>query len=345
MTITYKESGVDTNKGQLFVKQIKKYAKKSQGPEVLSGIGGFAALFNFPFHKYKKPILVSATDGVGTKIELAGTMGIHNTIGQDLVAMCVNDLLTTGAKPLFFLDYLVTGQIDPPIHVEVVKGIARACKKCSMALIGGETAEHPGIDASSRYDLAGFSVGVVEEKNILPKTNIQNGDIFIGFPSSGVHSNGFSLIRKIIEKNRLDLKKIYPGFKKKLGQVLLEPTGLYTNILPFLNDRKLIKGACHITGGGFYENIPRILPDNTMAEITTDNLPQRPIFDFFKKIGPIEPREMFSTFNMGVGLVIIATEKNSNVIKDLFPKCFYLGKIKTSRKRKAFAKILGIDIK
>jgi phosphoribosylformylglycinamidine cyclo-ligase len=343
MPITYKEAGVDTHAGQDFVKGIKNLARKTQGPEVLSGIGGFAALYKAPFAKYKDPVLVSGTDGVGTKIHLALELNNHKGIGQDLVAMCLNDILTTGARPLFFLDYMVTQKLKPKSHLQIIKSMADACRKSGMALIGGETAEHPGSREDHFYDLAGFAVGIVEREKILPKKNILPGDMILGFPSSGIHSNGFSLVRKIISIKNLDLTATYPGFKKSLGDTLLEPTRLYHDILPPLADKGFIKAACHITGGGFYENIPRILPDKTQARINCDKIPFQPVFAFLEKEGPVAKKEMFSTFNMGCGLVLIAAKDKIKNIQSQFPKIFILGEIAGNKKKTPQVFINSID--
>ncbi len=334
MPITYKDAGVDTHAGQDFVKQIKAFAKKTHGPEVLSGIGGFAALFAVNWQQYKEPVLVSGTDGVGTKLHIAQKMDVHNTIGQDLVAMCLNDILTIGAKPLFFLDYLVTNKLDSKIHTQVIQGIALACEKSGMALIGGETAEHPhektpGLpkqENTNHYDLAGFAVGIVDKENILPGGNVQPGDTIWGLPSSGLHSNGFSLVRKILADKNLDIHKNY-GLSQSLGNVLLEPTRLYHKHLPYLAENKLIKAAAHITGGGFYENIPRILPHECVARISTKSIPEQEIFSFLAATGPIAPDEMYKTFNMGVGMVLISSEDCRDQIQKLCPESFILGSI------------------
>lgn len=344
MGLSYKDSGVDVAEGQRFVQEIKGIAQKTFNENVKTGIGGFAALYKFP-QEFKNPVLVSSTDGVGTKLKLAQDLQKHDSIGQDLVAMCVNDIITVGAKPLFFLDYLVTGKLTVEVHKEIVTGIASACKKVGIPLIGGETAEHPDEMPKNKYDLAGFVVGVVDESNLLPKDDIAPGDLLFGIPSSGLHSNGFSLVRKIIQVQNLDLETFYPEIEDELGLALLKPTHLYTDIIPELHKRNLIKAAAHITGGGFYENIPRILPKNTMAYINTSEYAMPRIFPYLQAQGGVECKEMFSTFNMGIGMVVVASPDMEKEIRQFAENSILLGRIEESGKERPSVYIEGIDEK
>jgi phosphoribosylaminoimidazole synthetase len=276
-------------------------------------------------------------------LELAREINRHDTIGQDLVGMCLNDILTTGAAPLFFLDYLVTDKLTPAIHAEVVEGVARACAQGGLALIGGETAEHPG--KSQGYDLAGFAVGIVDRDKILPKPDITPGDQVLGIPSSGLHSNGYSLVRKIVAESGLSYQEQIPQLdpKASLGEVLIRPTELYTGIMTKLTSQGLIKGAAHITGGGLYENLPRIMPEQTAAELNQDKIPRPPIFDWLAREGPVSMSEMYATFNMGVGMVLVATPKKSEHILATFPQVFPMGRIVSARDQKDKVFIQGVD--
>ena len=303
--ITYKDSGVDIDAGNESVKLIKDAVRATYRAEVMGDLGGFGGLF--ALQKYNNPVLVSGTDGVGTKLKIAFMLDRHDTIGQDAVAMCVNDILVQGAEPLFFLDYLAVGKLEPEKVAEIVKGVARACKECNCALIGGETAEMSGFYNRGEYDIAGFAVGVVEKNQLITPARVKAGDVLIGLPSSGLHSNGFSLVRKIV----FDVKKFSVNDKidelgKTIGEELLTPTRLYPSVcLPLI--RKLgekIHGLVHITGGGFYDNIPRALPENLGAEIELSwEIPQ--IFKLLRDWGNVDWREMFRTFNCGVGMVLI----------------------------------------
>ena len=303
--ITYKDSGVDIDAGNESVKLIKDAVRATYRAEVMGDLGGFGGLF--ALQKYNNPVLVSGTDGVGTKLKIAFMLDRHDTIGQDAVAMCVNDILVQGAEPLFFLDYLAVGKLEPEKVAEIVKGVARACKECNCALIGGETAEMSGFYNRGEYDIAGFAVGVVEKNQLITPARVKAGDVLIGLPSSGLHSNGFSLVRKIV----FDVKKFSVNDKidelgKTIGEELLTPTRLYPAVcLPLI--RKLgekIHGLVHITGGGFYDNIPRALPENLGAEIELSwEIPQ--IFKLLRDWGNVDWREMFRTFNCGVGMVLI----------------------------------------
>ena len=302
--LTYAEAGVDIDAGEREVELIKKSVQATYTKGVLGDLGGFGGLYRLKDELSEDPILVSGTDGVGTKLRLAIEMGIHNTIGQDCVAMSVNDVLVQGARPLFFLDYIATGKLEPELMAEIVKGVADACIESGCALLGGETAEMAGFYAKGDYDVAGFAVGIVDRKDLITGENIAEGDVILGLPSTGVHSNGYSLVRRIIQDEKLDLKKTYEGFDKPLGEVLLTPTRLYPRpVLPVLKGAK-VNGLVHITGGGFYENIPRSLKAGCCAVIKKSDVRTPVLFDVLAKEGNIPERDMFNTFNMGVGMVL-----------------------------------------
>jgi phosphoribosylformylglycinamidine cyclo-ligase len=301
--ISYKDAGVDIDAGNELVDRIKPYAAKTSRPEVLAGLGGFGSLFELPSGRYRQPVLVSSTDGVGTKLKLAQTMGVHNTIGIDLVAMCVNDLVVQGAEPLFFLDYYATGKLHVDVAADVIKGIAAGCEQAGAALVGGETAEMPGIYQKDDYDLAGFAVGVVEKDAIIDGRKVTPGDAVIGIASSGAHSNGYSLIRKIIDVTNADLLERFSG--KTLGEVLLEPTRIYVKPLLSLIEKVEVLALAHITGGGLLENVPRVLPDNCVARIEKNSWKQPKIFRWIQENGNVEEEEMLRTFNCGVGMVVV----------------------------------------
>lgn len=313
--LTYRDAGVDIDAGNLSVKLIKGSVKATYRPEVLGDLGGFGGLFAMST-KYKEPVLVSGTDGVGTKLRLAFILDKHDTIGQDAVAMCVNDILVQGAEPLFFLDYLAVGKLEPEQVADVVKGVANACKESGCALIGGETAEMAGFYAEGEYDIAGFAVGAVEKSKIITSEKVKAGDVILGLPSSGVHSNGYSLVRKIV----FDVK----GFKgneyidelgKTIGEELLTPTRLYPKSCLPLIEKFDIHGMVHVTGGGYYENIPRALPEDMGAEIDATSWPVPPIFNLLKEWGNVDWHEMYRTFNMGIGMIIIASADEAEKIK------------------------------
>lgn len=315
MSLTYKDAGVDKKAGYKQVQLISDIIKRTHVDGVLSDIGGFAGLFELDIENYKKPVLVSGTDGVGTKLKIAFMMDEHNTIGEDCVAMCVNDILCQGAKPLFFLDYIATGKLVPEKMAEVVEGIGSGCIKGECALIGGETAEMPGFYNEDEYDLAGFAVGMVDKENIIDGTKVGDGDVIIGLPSSGIHSNGYSLVRKIVfEKEEMEIDKFIPELDSTIGEELLKPTRIYTKaVLPLIENFN-IKGIVHITGGGFYENLPRIVPEGLTAVINTEEIKTQEIFNLLQKWGNINREEMYSTFNMGVGMVLIVDESESEDI-------------------------------
>lgn len=303
---TYKDAGVDIDAGNRFVDMIKPLVKATSRPEVLTDIGGFGGLFSFHSDKYKKPTLVSATDGVGTKLKLAFMMDKHDTVGIDLVAMCVNDIIVQGAEPLFFLDYMATGKLAPEKAVEVVRGIADGCKQAGCALIGGETAEMPGFYSSGEYDIAGFSVGAVDNDKIIDGSTITVGDKIIGLASTGLHSNGFSLARKVFfEIMGLKPTDKLDGLKQSIGLELLTPTRIYVKtILNLIRDFN-IKGIAHITGGGILENIPRVLPNHCQATIKDGSWEQAPIFKALQEGGNIDKTEMHRTFNNGLGMILV----------------------------------------
>ena len=319
MTLSYKDAGVDKEAGYKEVQLIKNIIKKTHTEGVVSDIGGFAGLFQLDNKSYKEPILVSGTDGVGTKLKIAFMMDKHDTIGEDCVAMCVNDILCQGAKPLFFLDYIATGKLIPEKMAKIVEGIANGCIKGECALIGGETAEMPGFYSEDEYDLAGFCVGVVDKENIIDGSKVEEGDVLIGLPSSGVHSNGYSLVRKIVfDKQNMKVDKFIPELESTIGEELLKPTRIYTKAVMPLIEKFNIKGIVHITGGGFYENIPRIVPDGLTAAINTKEINIPLIFNLLAKWGNINTEEMYSTFNMGIGMVLIVNKDEVNdIIKTL----------------------------
>ena len=320
--LTYRDAGVDIDAGNDSVRLIKDSVRATYRPEVLGDLGGFGGLFALNAAKYKEPVLVSGTDGVGTKLKLAFLLDKHDTIGQDAVAMCVNDILVQGAEPLFFLDYLAVGKLVPEQVADIVKGVAAACKESGCALIGGETAEMNGFYPPGEYDIAGFAVGVVEKSKLLTSERVKEGDVLLGLPSSGLHSNGFSLVRKIV----FDVKR-FQGDEtiaelggKTIGEELLTPTRLYPSLcLPLLRDFDL-HGMVHITGGGFYDNIPRALPDGMGAEIDADAWPMPPIFRLLQAWGGVAWLEMYRTFNMGIGMVLIAAAEEAAKIRSTLEK-------------------------
>ena len=306
-SIEYMKAGVDLEAGYDVVKRIKKHVAKTNRTGVMSGIGSFGGLFDLASLGYKEPVLVSGTDGVGTKLKLAFAMDKHDTIGEDVVAMCVNDVLAQGAEPLFFLDYVAVGKNHPAKIEQIVAGVANGCVKANCALIGGETAEMPGLYDIEEYDLAGFCVGCAEKKELIDTSKVKVGNVLIGIASSGVHSNGFSLVRKILKDNNINSKENY-GFSKPIGEVLLEPTRIY--VKPVLKAIKagLVNGVAHITGGGFDENIPRMIPEGAGILIDEGTWPIPDIFPFLEEKGHINHREMFNIFNMGIGMVLACQE-------------------------------------
>ena len=312
--LSYKKAGVDIDAGEQLVENIKPLAAKTRRDGLLGGIGGFGALFQIPEH-YKSPILVTGTDGVGTKLKLATELNKHDTIGIDLVAMSVNDILVQGAEPLFFLDYFSCGKLDVSIATDVVSGIASGCEQAGCALIGGETAEMPGMYAGEEYDLAGFAVGAVEKERLISGSEITKGDVILGLGSSGAHSNGYSLIRKVIAQSETKLDDLVGG--EKLGDLLIEPTRIYVRSLLNVIKTGAIKGLAHITGGGLIENIPRILPENLVAEIDPRSWPRSELFAWLQENGNIDSNEMLRVFNCGIGMVIVCEKAEVNSLKQM----------------------------
>ncbi|HEY3150069.1 MAG TPA: phosphoribosylformylglycinamidine cyclo-ligase [Candidatus Binatia bacterium] len=330
--LTYAKAGVSIAAGDALVRRIGPVAKRTNIPGVLAGVGGFSALFDLKSRGYRHPILVSSTDGVGTKLKIAFMSGIHDSVGIDLVAMSVNDILTQGAEPLFFLDYFVCGKLDVEIAGAVVRGIAGGCREAECALIGGETAEHPGDFSAGEYDLAGFVVGVVEKEKMINPAAIVAGDILIGLPSSGLHSNGYSLARKVLfEKGRLKVGQRIAELGRTLGEELLEPTRIYAKVTRALFAKHAIKGVAHITGGGITGNLPRVLPEGRRALIERSSWKVPPVFSLIQKIGGVAQREMDSTFNNGLGMILVVGKKDADSIaqtlKKIGEKFFIVGEI------------------
>ncbi len=334
----YKKAGVDIEAGYRSVELMKEYVKGTKRPEVLGGLGGFSGAFSLSkIREMENPVLVSGTDGVGTKIKLAFIMNRHDTVGIDCVAMCVNDIVCAGGEPLFFLDYIACGKNHPEKVASIVKGVAEGCKMAGAALIGGETAEHPGLMPEEEYDLAGFAVGVVDEKDLIDGKNIKSGDVILGIASSGVHSNGFSLIRKIFVMTTESLNTYYDELGKTLGEALIEPTKIYVKALKNVKEAGVvIKGCSHITGGGFYENIPRMLPDGVTAVIEKGSYPIPPIFELMRKEGNLEEKVMYNTYNMGLGMVLAVAPENAQkaieAIEAAGDKAYVVGKIQDGEK-------------
>lgn len=328
----YKNAGVDIEAGYRSVELMKEHVKKTMRPEVLTGLGGFSGAFSMEkFKQMEEPTLVSGTDGVGTKLKLAFIMDKHDTIGIDCVAMCVNDIACAGGEPLFFLDYIACGKNYPEKIANIVKGVADGCIQADAALIGGETAEMPGFYPEDEYDLAGFAVGVVDKKDLITGQDLKDGDTLIGIASSGVHSNGFSLVRKVFEMSKESLNTYYDELGTTLGEALLAPTKIYVKALRSIKEAGVTVKACsHITGGGFYENIPRMLPDGICAQVKKDSYPIPPIFSLLAKTGSIEEHMMYNTYNMGLGMVIgVAPEdaqKAITAIEAAGEKAYVVGK-------------------
>lgn len=331
-SLSYKDAGVDIEAGNLLVEKIKGVAKSTRRAEVISNLGGFGAMFALPTG-YKEPVLVSGTDGVGTKLRLAIDCGIHDTVGIDLVAMCVNDLIVQGAEPLFFLDYYASGKLDVEVAAQVIKGIGEGCKQANCSLIGGETAEMPGMYQAEDYDLAGFCVGILEKSKVIDGTQVQTGDQLIALASSGPHSNGFSLIRKIIEVSGAKLANDFNG--QTLAETLLEPTRIYVKPILELIKQINVKAISHITGGGLSENIPRVLPADECAAINLDSWQMPSIFSWLKDAGNIQTKEMLRTFNCGVGMVLVVdkqdVDKSIQLLNQAGEKSWHLGEITKSQ--------------
>lgn len=315
MSNVYKAAGVDVEAGYVAVERMKKHIAKTTRPEVLGGIGAFAGLFELTSFQYKEPVLVSGTDGVGTKLKLAFELDKHDTVGIDLVAMCVNDIVAQGAKSLFFLDYIACGKNDPARIEQIVSGIAEGCVSAGAALIGGETAEMPGMYGENEYDLAGFVVGIADKSALVTGESIQAGDVVIGLPSSGIHSNGYSLVRKLVEG--LDLRETPAGLSKPLGEWLMEPTKIYAKPVNRLLCDVSVKGISHITGGGFYENIPRMLPAGLGVDLVVGNWEILEIFTFLQEKGEMTMEDMFGVFNMGIGMAIVVSQEDVDLALNL----------------------------
>lgn len=329
---SYKEAGVDITAGYKAVELMKGHIKKTMTAGAMSDIGGFGGLFELDMTGIKKPVLVSGTDGVGTKLKLAFLMDKHDTVGIDCVAMCVNDIICTGANPLLFLDYIALGKNYPEKVAEIVKGVADGCVQAGCALVGGETAEMPGFYPEDEYDLAGFSVGVVDKDKVLDNSTIKEGDVIIALPSSGVHSNGFSLVRKVFDVENSDIKKPVAELSgKSIGEALLEPTKIYVKPMLALFDEITVKAVSHITGGGFYENIPRSIPEGFGAKIERAAVKVLPIFELIQKTGNIPERDMFNTYNMGVGMSVVVAKEDADraleILKQNGEDAYVIGEI------------------
>jgi len=330
--ISYADAGVNIEEGALAVEKMKTYVKETFTKGVLGGLGGFGGLFELDLTGYSKPVLVSGTDGVGTKLKISIMKDQHDTVGIDLVAMCVNDVLVQGAKPLFFLDYIATGALESDKIADLVKGIAEGCKQSDAALIGGETAEMPGFYAEDEYDMAGFTVGIVEKDKIITGQTIEAGDVMVGLPSSGIHSNGYSLVRKLLfDHLGLGLEDTMEGLGMSLGQALIEPTRIYVKPVLRVLDQVEVKGMVHVTGGGFIENIPRVLPEGLGAQVTLGSWPSLPIFTAIEKTGLVEVKELYKTFNMGIGFImVVKNDQADQLIKtldDMGEKAYKIGHI------------------
>jgi len=343
--ITYKDAGVDIDAGNALVERIKGVAKRTSRPEVMGGLGGFGALCQIPAG-YREPLLVSGTDGVGTKLRLAMDLGQHDTIGIDLVAMCVNDLIVCGAEPLFFLDYYATGKLNIDVAADVVTGIGAGCEQAGCALVGGETAEMPGMYEGDDYDLAGFCVGIVEKSEVLDGSKVAAGDVLLGLASSGPHSNGYSLIRKLLEVSgdSLDMQ-LSDG--KQLGQALMEPTRIYVKpLLKLIKEGAAIHALSHITGGGLYENIPRVLPENCKAEVDLSSYQRPAVFDWMQDVGQVPEQEMYRTLNCGIGMVLaVAADQATQITQQLEAEgetVFTLGQLTQRKKQEAQVEIKGL---
>lgn len=341
MSDAYKKAGVDIAAGNEAVERMKKHVQSTMRPEVLSGLGGFGGLFGLNKDKYEEPVLVSGTDGVGTKLKIAFAMDRHDTIGIDAVAMCVNDIVVQGAEPLFFLDYLACDKVIPEKIEAIVKGVADGCVQSGCALIGGETAEMPGMYAEGEYDIAGFTVGIVDKSKMIDGKQIEPGDVVLGLASSGVHSNGFSLVRRLLlEEKGYSLHDTVEELGGKLGDVLLTPTRIYVKQVLAMLERVQLKGLAHITGGGFIENIPRMLPDDVNVNIEYGSWPILPIFSLMQREGNISNKDMFTTFNMGIGMVIVVAadqaEEAIRAAEALGERVFRIGQVTSGSRTVTF---------
>ena len=335
MSIDYKSAGVDVEAGYKAVELMKAHVKTTMREEVVTDLGGFGGLFSLAKHKMEEPILVSGTDGVGTKLKIAFELDRHDTIGIDAVAMCVNDIICAGAEPLFFLDYIACGKNVPEKIATIVGGIAEGCRQSGAALIGGETAEMPGFYPENEYDLAGFSVGIVDKKDVIDGKDIKDGDVLLGLPSSGIHSNGYSLVRKLFNPTREKLALEVAGLDTNLGEALLVPTKIYVKMIKTLKEAVKIKAISHITGGGFIENIPRMLPKDCYAKIQLGTWPVHPIFDVMQALGDIKQDAMYNTFNMGIGMIVALApnevEEAIRALEAIGEKAYVIGEVKQGR--------------
>lgn len=342
-SLSYKDAGVDIDAGDALVQAIKPIAKATARPEVMASLGGFGALFELPIGKYKNPVLVSGTDGVGTKLRLAINTGKHDQVGVDLVAMCVNDLIVQGAEPLFFLDYYATGKLDIAIAKDVIKGIGEGCLQSGCALIGGETAEMPGMYPIGDYDLAGFCVGIVEKDQLIDGTKVKTGDVLLGLASSGPHSNGYSLVRKIIEVSGEDLSQDLNG--QPLVDALMAPTRIYVKSLLELFTKVEVKALSHITGGGLVENLPRVMPNNTCARVNTKTWQRPAVFDWLQDRGNVDFIEMHRTFNCGIGMVLVVDPADQaqaiEILQQLGEQVSVIGEIKSTDQVEPFVELVS----
>lgn len=332
MSEVYKQAGVDVEKGYEAVERMKKHIAKTTRPEVMGGIGSFAGLFDLSSFTYKEPVMVSGTDGVGTKLKLAFELNKHDSVGIDLVAMCTNDIVAQGAQPLFFLDYIACGKNDPAMIEQIVAGISNGCVTAGAALVGGETAEMPGMYEENEYDLAGFVVGIAEKTKLITGEAIKAGDIVIGLASNGIHSNGYSLVRKIIEQ--LDLNSTYHGLSASLGETVMTPTKIYAKPVAAVLKEVTVKGISHITGGGFYENFPRMMPKGLGVELDKKSWNVPEIFTFLQEKGSIPEKEMYGVFNMGIGMALVVDEANVNrtltILKEAGEEATVIGSVTTT---------------
>ncbi|MFZ5966873.1 MAG: phosphoribosylformylglycinamidine cyclo-ligase [Bacillota bacterium] len=331
-SMTYREAGVDVHEGARAVELMKQHVKRTFTKNVLCDLGGFGGLFELDLTGMEKPVLVSGTDGVGTKLKIAFLTDKHDTVGQDCVAMCVNDILCQGAKPLFFLDYVATGKLQPEKVADIVKGISDGCVKAQCALIGGETAEMPGFYSDGEYDMAGFAVGIVDKNKIIDGSRIKEGDVLIGLPSSGIHSNGYSLVRRLFfDRLGYSTDQTIEALGCTLGEALLEPTRIYVDVCTKVMEKFDVKGMVHITGGGFYENIPRIIPEGLGVDIFLESWEVLPIFKLMQELGNIETDEMFTTFNMGIGMIMVVEEKDGQemmeYLESIHEKAYLIGRV------------------
>lgn len=335
MSIDYKSAGVDVEAGYKAVELMKQHVKTTMREEVVTDLGGFGGLFSLAKNQMEEPILVSGTDGVGTKLKIAFELDRHNTIGIDAVAMCVNDIICCGAEPLFFLDYIACGKNYPEKIATIVGGIAEGCRQSGAALIGGETAEMPGFYPVDEYDLAGFSVGIVDKKDMIDGSGVTEGDVLIGLPSSGIHSNGYSLVRKLFEPTKEKLAMEVAGLNESLGEALLTPTRIYVRTIKAMKEAVKLKAISHITGGGFFENIPRMLPEKTYAEVALGSWPVLPIFNVMQELGDIERDVMYGTFNMGIGMIVAVAPEDADAalkaVSSLGEVAYKIGTVKAGK--------------